>query len=66
MAKRPGVSATFHIIAVKDQHCLLYIKHKANATFITFFLYVYVLNTFPIIAPDIYLSIENYQSPEIS
>jgi hypothetical protein len=25
MAKRPGVSATFHIIAVKDQHCLLYI-----------------------------------------
>jgi hypothetical protein len=35
MAKRPGVSATFHIIAVKDQHCLLYIKHKANATLIT-------------------------------
>lgn len=35
MAKRPGVSATFHIIAVKDQHCLLYIKHKVNATVIT-------------------------------
>ena len=32
MAKRPGVSATFHIIAVKDQHCLLYIKHNAIAT----------------------------------
>jgi len=39
MAKRPGVSATFHIIAVKDQHCLLYIKHIANATpIVKFFL----------------------------
>ena len=34
MAKRPGVSATFRIIAVKDQHRLLYIKHNAIATFI--------------------------------
>jgi hypothetical protein len=41
MAKRPGVSATFHIIAVKDQHCLLYIKDKANATSIRFFFYVF-------------------------
>jgi hypothetical protein len=32
MAKRPGVSATFRIIAVKDQHRLLYIKHNAIAT----------------------------------
>ena len=34
MAKRPGVSATFRIIAVKDQHRLLYIKHNAIATYI--------------------------------
>jgi len=26
MAKRPGVSATSHFIAVKDQHTLLYRK----------------------------------------
>ena len=32
MAKRPCVSATFRIIAVKDQHRLLYIKHNAIAT----------------------------------
>jgi len=24
MAKQPGVSATFHFIAVKDQHLILY------------------------------------------
>lgn len=60
MAKRPGVSATFHIIAVKDQHCLLYIKHKGKATFImNFFLYVSVLNTFPIIA-GVYVFFNTY------
>jgi len=32
MAKRPGVSATFHFIAVKDQHRLLYIISTAYAT----------------------------------
>jgi hypothetical protein len=39
MAKRPGVSATFHFIAVKDQHCLLYNEPlcKCN-TFILFFI----------------------------
>jgi hypothetical protein len=53
MAKRPGVSATFHIIAVKDQHCLLYIKHKVNATTIVNFLCVSVLSTFYIIAAQV-------------
>ncbi|WP_312097486.1 hypothetical protein [Niallia sp.] len=38
MAKRPGVSATSHIIAVKDQHCLLYIKTPRKATTIIIFL----------------------------
>jgi hypothetical protein len=66
MAKRPGVSATFHIIAVKDQHCLLYIKHKTNATPNVFFFYVSVSNTFPIIAADLYFDNTYYHSPEIS
>ncbi|MBT2725545.1 hypothetical protein J7E63_01160 [Bacillus sp. ISL-75] len=66
MAKRPGVSATFHIIAVKDQHCLLYIKHKTNATLITIFFYASISNTFPIIAADKHFINYYYQSPEIS
>ena len=32
MAKRPGVSATFHFIAVKDQHCLLYNVIRLDAS----------------------------------
>lgn len=39
MAKRPGVSATFHFIAVKDQRLLLYIKSIANASFFISFLH---------------------------
>jgi len=37
MAKRPGVSATFHFIAVKDQRLLLYINFMANASFLFLF-----------------------------
>lgn len=37
MAKRPGVSATFHFIAVKDQRLLLYIIFIFNASFLFLF-----------------------------
>jgi len=36
MAKRPGVSATFHFIAVKDQHCLLYNVIRLDASIFLF------------------------------
>jgi len=56
MAKRPGVSATFCFIAVKDQHCLLYINiiRKAILKLIFFLRFVhfdYYTATFAIFQP---------------
>jgi hypothetical protein len=67
MAKRPGVSATLHIIAVKDQHCLLYIKHKSIATLIYVICFCkLVIRTFSIIATHLDNFNSRIETPKIT